>query len=328
MYIVTGGAGFIGSALLWRLNQADITDILVVDNLGCSEKWKNLVNRRFSSYMHRSAFLEALRHNDLPGTVEAIVHLGACSSTTERDADFLMANNTAYSKEVCRFALEKGARFINASSAATYGDGTQGFTDGREHVRHLKPLNMYGYSKHLMDVWLLDNGLADSVASLKFFNVYGPNEYHKQDMRSVVCKAFHEISTTGRLRLFKSDHSDYRDGEQKRDFVYVKDVVELIFRLLQHPKVNGILNVGTGHARSWNDLAHAVFAAMDRQPVIEYIAMPEQLRGKYQNFTQADMGWLQRQGRQLAFPFHSLEQGVEDYIRHYLASPDTYLEMI
>ncbi|MBQ9452558.1 MAG: ADP-glyceromanno-heptose 6-epimerase [Desulfovibrio sp.] len=328
MYIVTGGAGFIGSALLWRLNKADITDILVVDNLGSTEKWKNLVNRSYSAYMHRTAFLDAIEHKTFSGAVEAVIHLGACSSTTEKNADFLMANNTAYSIAVCRFALEHGARFVNASSAATYGNGSQGFSDQPDTIRRLKPLNMYGYSKQLFDLWLLDNKLTDSVVSLKFFNVYGPNEYHKKDMRSVVCKAFHEIAATGRLRLFKSCHADYRDGGQMRDFIYVKDCVELIFQLLTHPHINGIRNAGTGKARTWNDLGRAVFSAMEREPAIEYVDMPEYLLGKYQNFTQADMGWLCREGRDLTFNCASLEKGVEDYVRNYLTASDPYLEMV
>ena len=325
MYIVTGGAGFIGSAMIWRLNKAGVTDILVVDNLGQSEKWKNLVNRRFRRYMHRSEFLEAIRRNTLSGPVEGIIHMGACSSTTEKDADFLMANNTAFSIEVCRFALERGARFINASSAATYGNGAQGFSDAPDRIRTLKPLNMYGYSKQLFDLWLLDNELVDSVASLKFFNVYGPNEYHKDNMRSVVCKAFFEIAGTGGMRLFKSDHPQYADGGQMRDFVYVKDCVELMFWFLSTPSAGGIFNVGTGRARTWNDLICAVFAAMDREPHIAYIDMPENLKGKYQYFTQADMSWLQEKACPVSFT--SLEDGVADYVRHYLAGEDPYLEM-
>ena len=325
MYIVTGGAGFIGSAMVWRLNRAGITDILVVDNLGTSDKWKNLVNRRYARYMHRSEFLEMLRANTLGGSVEAIVHMGACSSTTEKDADFLMANNTAYTVELCRFALERGARFINASSAATYGDGSQGFSDNPETTRRLKPLNMYGYSKHLFDMWLMDNKLSESVASLKFFNVYGPNEYHKADMRSVACKAFHEISSTGRLRLFRSNTPDYVDGGQMRDFVYVKDCADLMFWMLENPAVNGIFNVGTGKAQSWNSLAHALFAALGKEPQIDYVDMPEALKGKYQNFTQADMGWIERKNCPIRFA--GLEQGIADYVGNYLAQGDPYLEM-
>ncbi len=325
MYIVTGGAGFIGSAMVWRLNQAGITDIMVVDNLGSSEKWKNLVNRRYTRYAHRSDFLEMLRANTLGGTVEAIVHMGACSSTTEKNADFLMANNTAFTIELCKFALDHGARFINASSAATYGDGSQGFLDSTEATWRLKPLNMYGYSKHLFDLWLLDNNLTGRVASLKFFNVYGPNEYHKGDMRSVACKAFDEIRSTGRLRLFRSNTPDYVDGGQMRDFVYVKDCVELMFWMLENPAVNGILNVGTGTAQSWNSLAQALFATMGKEPQIEYVDMPETLKGKYQNFTQADMAWMRE--KNCPVHFATLEQGIADYVGNYLAQDDPYLEM-
>ena len=326
MYIVTGGAGFIGSAMLWQLNQAGITDIMVVDNLGSSEKWKNLVNRRYTSYVHRDQFWGMLRANALGCPVEAVLHFGACSSTTQTDADFLMANNTAFTIELCRFALEHDARFINASSAATYGNGALGFSDSLTTTRLLKPLNMYGYSKHLFDLWLLDNKLHNSVASLKFFNVYGPNEYHKGDMRSVACKAYEEVTATGRLRLFKSSCPDYVDGGQMRDFVYVKDCVNLMQWLLQNPQINGILNVGTGKAQSWNSLAHALFAAMGKTPQIDYVDMPEKLKGKYQNFTQADMSWMQE--KQCPLAFASLEQGVADYVSNYLSQEDPYLEML
>ncbi|MCR5256845.1 MAG: ADP-glyceromanno-heptose 6-epimerase [Desulfovibrio sp.] len=325
MYIVTGGAGFIGSAIVWRLNRAGIRDILVVDNLGTSEKWKNLVNRRYRAYMHRSEFLEQITTGAFREPVSAVIHMGACSSTTEKDADFLMSNNTAYAKAACRFALERGARFITASSAATYGDGSLGFSDDLDGIPRLRPLNMYGYSKQLVDLWLMDEGLVDKAASLKFFNVYGPNEYHKGSMKSVICKAFHEISETGRMRLFKSDHPDYPDGGQMRDFVYVKDCVETVWWLLQNPGVNGIFNVGTGKARTWNDLVQAVFAAMAREPVIDYVPMPDILKGKYQNFTQADMGWMRR--RCCPVPFTSLEEGIADYVGNYLAKEDSYLEM-
>jgi ADP-L-glycero-D-manno-heptose-6-epimerase len=327
MYIVTGGAGFIGSAMVWRLNKAGITDILIVDNLGKTEKWKNLVNRRYTKYMHRSEFLDTVRHNDLGNTLQGlqgIIHMGACSSTTEKDADFLMANNTAFSVEVCRFALERNVRFINASSAATYGNGSQGFSSELGCIRRLQPLNMYGYTKQLFDIWLLDNSLTSSVASLKFFNVYGPNEYHKGNMRSVICKAFYEICNTGRMGLFKSDHPQYANGGQMRDFVYVKDCVELIYWLLEEPTVNGIFNVGTGKARTWNDLIRAVFSAMNCETRIDYMDMPEVLKGKYQYFTQAEMGWLQE--KQCPVAFTSLEDGVVDYVHNYLTANDQYLE--
>lgn len=326
MYVITGGAGFIGSAMLWKLNSMGIEDILVVDNLSTSEKWKNLVNRRYAEYMHRDAFIDLVGRDALEKTigdsVNAIIHMGACSSTTERDADFLMRNNLAFSKTLCLFALKKKARFINASSAATYGDGSQGFADDVSRLDDLRPLNMYGYSKHLFDLWARKNGILHSIVSLKFFNVYGPNEQHKDTMRSVVNKAFHQITETGVMRLFRSAHPEYADGGQMRDFVYVKDCVEIMNWLLENRKVNGLYNIGSGQARTWNDLVRAVFAAMHLPPRIEYIDMPQELAGKYQYFTEARMERLHQAGYLL--PPHSLEQGVADYVQ-YLQSPDPYL---
>ena len=322
MYIVTGGAGFIGSAMVWKLNEMGIDDILVVDNLASTEKWRNLVNRRYQDYVHRDEFLRLLRENRAPDEVRAVIHLGACSATTERNADFLMDNNVRYSKAVCRYALERGARFINASSVATYGDGSRGFSDRLLTTLGLKPLNMYGYSKQLFDLWAYRENLLGRLASVKFFNVYGPNEYHKGGMMSVACKAYHEVRETGRIRLFRSDRPEYPDGGQKRDFVYVKDCVDLVYWLLEHPEVNGVRNVGSGQARTWNDLAHAVFAALGLPPQIDYVDMPEQLRGRYQYFTEAEMGWLGEEG--CTTPFHSLEAGVADYMG-YLGGEDPYL---
>lgn len=323
MIVITGGAGFIGSALLWQLNSLGMDNILVVDNLADSSKWQNLVKRKYADYMHRDRFISLARENALPFAVSAIVHLGACSSTTESDADFLMENNFHYSRDLCRFALENGARFINASSAATYGDGSLGFSDNLEVLPKLRPLNMYGYSKQLMDLWLLRENLLQSVASLKFFNVYGPNEYHKGTMQSVIAKAFEQIGKTGRLRLFASNDPAIADGCQKRDFVYVKDCVRLIAWLLDNPQANGILNVGTGRARAFKSLGQAVFAAMNLPCAIDYVPMPAELVGKYQNYTCADMGWLA--GARYPYKFNSLEEGVEDYVRNYLATDDVYL---
>lgn len=323
MHIVTGGAGFIGSAVVWELNRRGLDDIVVVDNLARTEKWKNLVNRRYADYLHRDAFMDMVRRDALPWPVTAVFHLGACSSTTETDADFLMENNFHYSRDLCRFALDKGARFINASSAATYGDGSRGFSDDPAGLGALRPLNMYGYSKQLFDLWLQREGLLDAVSSLKFFNVYGPNEYHKAAMRSVICKAFGQIRETGVLRLFRSDRPDYADGEQKRDFVYVKDCAALMFWLLEHPEINGVRNVGTGAARTWNDLAAAVFRAMDLPCRVEYVDLPQELRGRYQYYTAAEMDRLGADGCPVAFA--SLEDGVADYVRNYLAASDPYL---
>ena len=323
MIVVTGGAGFIGSVLLWRLNEMGRDDIVVVDNLGDTDKWRNLVKRRFADYIHRDRFRELFLHDAVPFPVEAVVHLGACSVTTERNADFLMENNFHYSRDLCRWALGKGARVLVASSAATYGDGGLGFSDDPALIPRLRPLNMYGYSKHLFDLWLLREGLENRVASLKFFNVYGPNEYHKGEMRSVAHKAFGQIAATGRLRLFRSTLPGLADGEQRRDFVYVKDCAALMVWLLAHPEANGIRNVGTGRAASFNELARAVFAAMGRPCDIEYIPMPESLAGKYQNFTQADMSWLADLGFSAAF--RPLAEGVADYVENYLATDDPYL---
>jgi ADP-L-glycero-D-manno-heptose 6-epimerase len=317
MYIVTGGAGFIGSAVVWELNRQGMDDILIVDNLGSKEKWKNLVPLRYRDYIHRDAFLADIRGGRWPDGVRAVIHMGACSSTTERDADFLMENNFRYSRDLCRAALRAQARFIAASSAATYGDGSLGFSDSPEMLPRLRPLNMYGYSKHLFDLWADREGLLDRLASLKFFNVYGPNEYHKGDMRSVACKAVPLIRASGRLALFRSERPDYEDGGQKRDFVHVKDCAALVVWLLENPAVNGVLNMGTGKARTWNDLARAVFTALDRPPLIEYVDMPEALKKKYQYFTEADMGWMERAGCPVTF--RGLEEGVGDYVRGYLS---------
>ena len=328
MYIITGGAGFIGSAMLWKLNRLGIDDVMVVDNLGSSEKWKNLVNRRYALYLHRDEFLQQVVNNRLPSAIEGIIHLGACSSTTERNAEFLMRNNLDYSKTLCMYAEQKGIRLINASSAATYGDGQNGFADDINRLYHLKPLNMYGYSKHLFDLWAATRqpmGLGCMV-SLKFFNVYGPNEQHKGEMRSVVNKAYQALRRNGVMPLFRSNHPDYTDGGQMRDFVYVKDCVDVIWWLLQHPKVTGLFNLGSGQARSWNDLVAAVCQAMDHPLSIEYIDMPEELIHTYQNFTQADMARLRQAG--YSKPMHSLEDGINDYVRNYLSQKDITLEQI
>ncbi len=322
MYVVTGGAGFIGSAVLWKLNQNGVDRILVVDNLGKSDKWKNLVNRRYTDYIHRSVFLDRLEKNEF-SHLQGIIHMGACSATTERDADFLMDNNFHYSRRLARYAQKKKIRFINASSAATYGDGGNGFKDRQSQLSSLKPLNMYGYSKHLFDLWAQRNNMLDKLVSLKFFNVFGPNEYHKDDMSSVVFKAFGQIQKTGRISLFKSYKADYADGEQQRDFVYVKDCVGLIWWFLEHPEINGVFNVGSGKARSWNDLARAVFNAMNLPHKITYIPMPDSIKDRYQYFTCAMMSKLEN----LDYPikFHTLEQAVQDYISGYLSQNDLYL---
>ncbi|MEN6624274.1 MAG: ADP-glyceromanno-heptose 6-epimerase [Smithella sp.] len=323
MIIVTGGAGFIGSAFVWKLNQEGFEDIVIVDHLGKKDKWKNLVNRRFAEYIHKDDFLNLIHQDHLPFAVTGIVHMGACSSTTERDADYLWHNNYAYTRSLANWAIKRDIRFIYASSAATYGDGNQGFSDDHSKITSLRPINMYGYSKQVFDLWSLRNSLTGKIAGIKFFNVYGPNEYHKEDMTSVIFKAFHQIKQTGSVKLFKSYKPEYQDGGQLRDFVYVKDCVNSLWWLLEHPEINGIFNLGTGKARSWNDLIRAVFAAMGKEPNIEYIEMPQELRNQYQYFTEAKMDKLKAAGCPVSFA--SLEESVNDYVVNYLMKDDPYL---
>ena len=322
MIVVTGGAGFIGSAVIWRLNQEGIDDILVVDNLDRSSKWKNLVNRRYLDYVHKSVFIERLLSGRWK-SISAIVHMGACSSTTEKDADYLMENNFHYSQALARHALDKGIRFINASSAATYGDGGQGFSDDVERMAELKPLNMYAYSKYLFDCWALGSKRLEKMVSLKFFNVFGPNEYHKGEMCSLVFKAFHQVRENGSIRLFKSYHPDYPHGGQRRDFVYVKDCADVVWWFLDNPAGNGLFNVGTGRDRTWNDLAAAVFKAMAAPENVIYFDMPDALKNAYQYYTCADMNNLTKAGSTVTF--RSLESAVEDYVVNYLQQEDRYL---
>jgi ADP-L-glycero-D-manno-heptose 6-epimerase len=323
MIIVTGGAGFIGSAFVWKLNQEGIDNIIIVDRLGTSDKWKNLVNLRFVNYIHKDDFLEMIDTDMVPFEIDAIIHMGACSSTTERDADYLWHNNYVYTKLLAEFALEHDIRFIYASSAATYGDGTKGFSDNHKTIEELKPINMYGYSKQVFDLWVLRQKLESKMAGIKFFNVFGPNEYHKGDMSSVIFKAFHQIKDTGKVRLFKSYKKEYKDGGQMRDFVYVKDCVNVMWWLFKNPKTNGIFNLGTGKARTWNDLIKAVFTAMKKKTNIEYIPMPEALRNQYQYFTEAEMNKLKKAG--CPVKFSALEDSVRDYVTKYLQKTDPRL---
>ena len=310
MIILTGGAGFIGSCFLWKLNKEGIKDIIVVDNLGTSEKWKNLLNKKFSDYIHKEDFIKLVEDNKIEKP-RHIVHMGACSSTTLTDANYYMKNNYEYSKTLAKWAIRNNIPFLYASSAATYGDGDMGYDDSDELTYKLAPLNMYGYSKQLFDVWILNNGLGNKVTGIKFFNVFGPNEYHKGEMMSVICKRFATVRDEGVIRLFKSYRPDYKDGEQKRDFIYIKDVVDVMHYFFANKNKTGIYNLGTGLAQSWNDIANAMFAALGKKPKIEYIEMPEYLRPKYQYFTQAKMGKLLKAG--CGHKFRSLEDSVKDY---------------
>ena len=321
MIIVTGGAGFIGSNLIRKLNEESIDEILIVDSLGKSDKWKNLVGKNFHDIVNKRDFFDILEKMN-PTDIKAIVHLGACSSTTEKDADYLLQNNFHYTQKLIRYALKHQKRIIYASSAATYGSGEFGYSDYDENTVRLRPLNMYGYSKQLVDEFVIKNKLQKMVVGLKFFNVFGPNEYHKGSMRSMVHKAYQQIIDTGKVQLFKSDNNQFPDGGQMRDFIYVKDCSDTIWWLIMHPEVNGIYNLGTGTARSWKDLANAVFSALNLPPNIEYIDMPQNLIGKYQNYTQAEMVKFIAKG--LQHNFYTLEDAIEEYIKFYLSQNNQY----
>jgi ADP-L-glycero-D-manno-heptose 6-epimerase len=315
MIIVTGGAGFIGSALVKKLNDEGHRDIIIVDNLARSDKWKNLINLEFVDYIHKNKFFKKLPFLPEP---EAIFHLGACSSTTQTGMDYLYRNNYMYSRRLAQYAVNNEIRFIYASSAATYGAGEKGYSDADDITFSLRPLNKYGYSKLLMDKWILQNELQNEVCGLRFFNVFGPNEYHKNSMTSMVYKAYHQIKKTGKVKLFKSNHPNYSDGGQQRDFIYVKDVVNVIYWLYRHKNVNGIFNLGTGFAHTWKNLMEAVFAALNAPEIIEYIDMPPELKESYQNYTCAKMDKLKNAGYPMNFL--PLKESVHDYVVNYLSS--------
>ncbi len=314
MIIVTGGAGFIGSCVVRTLNDAGRGDIIIVDNIKETDKWMNMRNKRFIKYVHKSEFLEELPTYE---NVDAIIHMGAQSSTTERDFDYLWKNNFEYTKALWNYCAEKQISFIYASSAATYGDGSLGFDD-QMNIDELRPLNGYGYSKQLFDQWVKHQAktFPKQHVGLKFFNVYGPNEYFKGSMASMVFHGFNQIKEKGEIRLFKSCNPDYEDGGQLRDFVYVKDICSVIVWMLENPQVSGLFNVGTGCAQSFRELAEATFHALNMEPNIVYIDMPEKLRGKYQYYTQANMESLRKVGYKI--PFAAVEQGVFDYVQNFL----------
>jgi len=314
--IVTGGAGFIGSVLVWELNRRGCTDIVIADFPGRSEKRRNLAGLQYSEYLDAGELHARLASGSL-GRFDFIFHLGACSSTTETNEKYLRENNYEYSSKLAEWALGAGVRFVYASSAATYGDGSAGMDDSDpSQLERLRPLNLYGQSKQWMDLHAWRQGWLDRIVGLKYFNVYGPNEGHKGDMRSVVCKSYAQIMETGVIHLFKSYRPEYGPGEQRRDFLYVKDAVAMTLHLAANPAANGIFNIGSGKARTWKELARAVFTALQREPRIEYIDMPESIRDNYQYATQADIRKLLSTG--YAQPITSLEDGVRDYIVHYL----------
>lgn len=320
--LITGGAGFIGSALAWELNRRGCENIVVCDILGTNEKWRNLTPLRFADYVEAADLLPRLQSGAL-GKFDSVLHLGACSATTEKDATYLIKNNFEFTKDLAVWSLANQARFVYASSAATYGDGSGGMDDDITKLDILRSLNMYGYSKHLFDLHAKRAGFLNKIVGLKYFNVFGPNEDHKGDMRSLVHKSFAQVQTKGVIQLFKSYRKEYKDGESKRDFLYVKDCVAMTLHLAATPKANGLFNIGSGGARSWLDLANAVFVALKKKPVIKFIEMPEAIRDKYQYFTQANL--MRLHGAGYSTPVTSLENAVNDYVRKYLV-PDKRLD--
>ena len=313
--LLTGGAGFIGSCILRTLNDCGIDEVVVSDNIGRTEKWKNLLNKRYIEYIHKGE-LENRIKNGTFGNVDVVIHMGACSNTTEKDFDYLWNNNVNYSKMLWKYCADNNIPFIYASSAATYGDGKKGFCD-KNNIMELRPINAYGYSKQVFDVWAKQQEKKPSqYVGLKFFNVYGPNEYYKGSMASMVYHGYGQITNEDTIRLFKSANEEYSDGMQERDFVYVKDVCKVILFFLNHPEKNGLYNVGTGRAETFEKLATSIFLALGKKKKIEYIEMPKELKGKYQYHTRADIDALREAG--YTDVFVDIEQGVEDYVVNYL----------
>lgn len=324
MIIITGGAGMIGSIIAWHLNtKLKRDDLVIVDRITHEDQWQNLVKRQYAQYLDKDALLAWLQNNN---DVTAIIHMGAISATTERDFNKLVADNIHYSQALWQWCTANKVPFFYASSAATYGAGEAGYDDAS--ITHLRPLNGYGYSKHFFDQWALNQtDTPPAWAGFKFFNVYGPNEYHKERMASVAFHSFNQFNETGAVRLFKSHKDGFEDGMQLRDFVYVKDAASVVVHFAMQaingkPLANSIYNVGTGHARAFKDLATAVMVSLGKTPNISYIDMPTDLQGRYQYFTQASMQKLRAAG--YTAPFYSLEDGVKDYVQQYLMLEDAY----
>ncbi len=321
MLVITGAAGFIGSCLTAYYNALGVRDIMLVDDFSSMEKNKNLADKKFLNFIDRNEFLDwfDLQHD----SVDAVIHIGARTDTTEFNVDIFNKLNLHYTQSLWKRCAQYQIPFVYASSAATYGDGVLGYTDNHNLIPQLKPLNPYGQSKQDFDVWALQQSNAPPKwYGLKFFNVYGPNEYHKAKMASVIFHSFNQINQKGRVALFRSHRTDYEDGKQLRDFIYVKDLVKVIVWLINHKPVSGIYNLGTGKARTFLDLVNAVYSALHKEPIIDWVDIPTDIRDKYQYFTEAEMSKLRQAG--YTEPFYSLEDGVKDYVLNYLAAGKYY----
>lgn len=318
LLVITGGAGFIGSGVLRCLSDKGMKkNLVVVDELGRSEKWKNLVAKDFGEFLSKEELFPWLEGRE--SEIAAFIHLGACSDTTERDADYLLQNNYRFSVNLAEYALKHGHRFIYASSAATYGNGSEGFSDDHDKLDVLRPMNMYGFSKHMFDMWAKHQGVLNSVVGLKYFNVFGPNENHKGHMASAITRMLPDLKEKGFINLFKSsDPANYADGEQCRDFIYVKDAVRMTCAFLES-EVCGVFNIGTGNPSTWNQLAQSTIKAFGKEEAfIRYVDMPEKLLGKYQNYTCADMGKFREKMGDAAAKTMTIENSVIEYVREYL----------
>ncbi|HZV61762.1 MAG TPA: ADP-glyceromanno-heptose 6-epimerase [Methylophilaceae bacterium] len=326
MIVITGGAGMIGSMIAWHLNSVlGRDDLVIADRFSQPDQWQNLCHRRYANYLDKDELLPWLENTQ--EKVDAVIHMGAISATTERDFNKLVQDNIRYSQQLWQWCAKHEVPFLYASSAATYGDGSHGYDDNEANLDELRPLNGYGYSKQFFDQWALrqvreKNPVPPQWCGFKFFNVYGPNEYHKERMASVALHSFNQFRELGTVKLFKSNLPEYADGMQLRDFVYVKDAAAIVAYFLDNQGKSGIYNVGTGQARAFKDLAMSVMNSMGKKPSITYIDMPQDLHGKYQYFTEANIEKLRAAGyTQL---FHTLEDGVGDYVQNYLMKSDPY----
>lgn len=315
LIVITGAAGLIGSCCVRYLNDQGFTNLILVDDIQKTDKWKNLLNKRYIEFISKNQLFDWLENKERK--IGAFIHLGACSDTLQQDGDYLMQNNFRYSIRLAEYALKHKHRFIYASSAATYGDGSQGFVDDHARLEHLEPLNVYGFSKYAFDLWLKQQDALDRVVGLKYFNVFGPNENHKAHMASMVYKMVPIVQKEKNIRLFASSKPDqFANGEQCRDFIYVKDAVRITCEFLKN-SLSGIFNVGSGMPTTWNALSMAIFKALQIAPKITFMEMPEEFKNQYQNYTCADMKKYQKNVRQPICEY-SIEDAVKDYVQNYL----------